>query len=101
MKMTTIDLQRRLLRIDEVAALLDQGQSTVYRKVKAGVIPGGVRLGNGRAAIRVDSLELAAWLYPNPAELVSPPETPEAARRTAGSIHRRAAVEAPRHSGES
>ena len=52
---------RRLLRIDEAAARIDQHRSTLYRKVATGELP-AVRLGSGRAALRVDEHELDRWL---------------------------------------
>ena len=40
---------------------LDQHPATIYRKVSNGSLP-AVRLGAGRAAIRIDAGELDAWL---------------------------------------
>ena len=57
---TTHELPR-LLRIPEVARALDVHRDTVYRRIARGDIP-AVRLGDGRAALRVPADELAAWL---------------------------------------
>jgi excisionase family DNA binding protein len=50
-----------LMRVKEVAHELGQHPATIYRKVHDGSLP-AVRLGVGRAAIRIDSGELDAWL---------------------------------------
>ncbi len=52
-----------LMRVKEVAHELGQHPATIYRKVHDGSLP-AVRLGAGRAAIRIDSGELEAWLEP-------------------------------------
>ena len=59
-----------LMRVKEVASELDQHQATIYRKVHAGQIP-AVRLGEGRAAIRIRRGELELWLRENRASPVS------------------------------
>ena len=46
-----------LMRVKEVASALGQHPSTIYRKVHAGELP-AVRLGEGRAAIRIPRDEL-------------------------------------------
>jgi excisionase family DNA binding protein len=51
-----------LMRVKEVASALDQHPATIYRKVHAGQLP-AVRLGEGRAAIRIPRDELEHWLY--------------------------------------
>ena len=50
-----------LMRVDEVARVLQQHPGTVYRKFAAGQLP-AVRLGAGRSAIRVSKAELERWL---------------------------------------
>jgi excisionase family DNA binding protein len=50
-----------LMRVKEVAHELGQHPATIYRKVHDGSLP-AVRLGAGRAAIRIDADELEAWL---------------------------------------
>jgi excisionase family DNA binding protein len=59
----TTNAKRResLMRVKEVAHELGQHPSTVYKKVHDGSLP-AVRLGAGRAAIRIDSLEFERWL---------------------------------------
>jgi excisionase family DNA binding protein len=49
------------MRVKEVAHELGQHPATIYRKVHDGSLP-AVRLGAGRAAIRIDAGELDAWL---------------------------------------
>ena len=44
-----------------------QDRATIYRKIRAGVLP-AVRLNDGRGALRVPADELAAWLYSDPKE---------------------------------
>jgi excisionase family DNA binding protein len=58
---SVIDLQRRFLTIDQVAERLSVSRRTVERKIRAGEIP-SLQLGGPRSAIRVDALELDAWL---------------------------------------
>ncbi len=53
---------QRMLTVDEVAERIGQSRWSVYRKVAAGQIP-AVRLGEGRAALRIDERELNRWLY--------------------------------------
>lgn len=96
--MSVSDVQGRLLTLDEVAERLGYSRRTVERKIAAGEIP-SLQLGGPGTAIRVDALELADWLYRNPAES-SPPESSERARGTAGSPPFTAAVEAPPHTEE-
>jgi excisionase family DNA binding protein len=50
-----------LLRVKEVAHELGQHPATVYRKVHDGSLP-AVRIGAGRAAIRIDAAEFERWL---------------------------------------
>ena len=59
--LTNANERGELLRVKEVAQALDQHPATIYRKVSNGSLP-AVRLGAGRAAIRIDSGELDAWL---------------------------------------
>ena len=56
-----------LLTPAEVARRLRQDRATIYRKIRAGVLP-AVRLNDGRGALRIPADELAAWLYANPKE---------------------------------
>ena len=56
-----------LLTPAEVARRLRQDRATIYRKIRAGVLP-AVRLNDGRGALRVPEDELAAWLYSDPKE---------------------------------
>lgn len=60
--MSSIDVQRRLLTLDEVSARLGVSRRTVERKIAAGEIP-ALRLGGARSPLRVDEAELEAWLY--------------------------------------
>jgi excisionase family DNA binding protein len=62
--MSLIDVQRRLLTVDEVAERLGVTRRTVERKIAAGLIP-ALQLGGRRSAIRVDERELEQWLYGN------------------------------------
>jgi excisionase family DNA binding protein len=50
-----------LLSVGEVALLLRCSSPTVYRRVQAGEIP-AIRLGSGRAALRIPRAELEEWL---------------------------------------
>jgi excisionase family DNA binding protein len=59
--MSVSELQRRLLRIDEVAERLSVSRRTVERKIRNGEIP-SYQLGGKRSAVRVDALELDEWL---------------------------------------
>jgi excisionase family DNA binding protein len=63
--MSLIDVQRRLLTIDEVAERLGLSRHTVERKIAAGEIP-ALQLGGRHSPIRVDERELEAWLYLKP-----------------------------------
>jgi len=63
--MSFIDVQRRLLTLDEVASTLGLSRRTVERRVKAGEIP-ALQLGGPRTAIRVPVDELDAWLESEP-----------------------------------
>jgi excisionase family DNA binding protein len=56
-----------LLTSAEVARRLRQDRATIYRKIRAGVLP-AVRLNDGRGALRIPADELAAWLYADPKE---------------------------------
>jgi excisionase family DNA binding protein len=57
---------KRLMRVREVAAELDQSVSAVYRKVKNGEIP-AVRLGSSpRSPLRIERDELDLWLFRQP-----------------------------------
>ena len=49
------------MRVKEVAHELGQHPATIYRKVHDGSLP-AVRLGAGRAALRIDSGEFERWL---------------------------------------
>jgi len=51
------------MTLDEVAATLEQSRVTVWRKVRAGVIPGGYQLGGERTPLRVDREAFNAWLH--------------------------------------
>jgi excisionase family DNA binding protein len=51
-----------LMSVKEVAHVLGQHPDTIYRKVQAGELP-AVRLGHGRAALRIPRAEFEAWLY--------------------------------------
>jgi excisionase family DNA binding protein len=57
-----IDVQRRLLTVDQVAERLGVSRRTVERKIAAGEIP-ALRLGGRRSPLRVDERELERWLY--------------------------------------
>jgi excisionase family DNA binding protein len=60
---TSAEEREKLLRVQDVAAELDQSLSAVYRKIAAGELP-AVRLGHGeRAPIRVPERAFRAWLY--------------------------------------
>jgi excisionase family DNA binding protein len=65
--MSLIDIQRRLLTIDEVAARLGVTRRTVERKIQRGEIP-ALQLGGPRTAIRirVPADELERWLDSEP-----------------------------------
>jgi excisionase family DNA binding protein len=76
--MSTSEHPRRLLTVVEVAERLNVSRSTVRRRIDHGEIP-ALRLGRGpQAPVRIDPLELAAWLYEDPAAALSRP-TGEAA----------------------
>jgi excisionase family DNA binding protein len=56
------NVERKLLRVDEVAARLDCNPETVRRKIHRGELP-ALRIGGGdRAPIRVDPAAFEAWL---------------------------------------
>ena len=57
-----------LLTPAEVARRLRQDRATIYRKIRAGVLP-AVRLNDGRGALRVPANELESWLYSDPKEI--------------------------------
>lgn len=63
--MSIVDLQRRLLTLDEVAERLRVTRRTVERKIKRGELP-ALELGGKRTALRVDARELEEWLYRYP-----------------------------------
>jgi excisionase family DNA binding protein len=63
--MSVSDIQRRLSTLDEVAERLGQSRRTIERKVETGELP-ALQLGGPRTAIRVDVVELRAWLYGEP-----------------------------------
>jgi excisionase family DNA binding protein len=63
--MSLVDVQRRLLTLDQVAERLGVTRRTVERKVAQGVIP-ALQLGGPRTPIRVDERELEEWLYRDP-----------------------------------
>jgi excisionase family DNA binding protein len=65
--MSLIDVQRRLLTIDEVAQRLGVSRRTVQRKIAAGELP-ALGLGGRRSPVRIDEAELEAWLYAAPQE---------------------------------
>jgi excisionase family DNA binding protein len=56
-----------LLTPAEVGRRLRQDRATIYRKIRAGVLP-AVRLNDGRGALRIPADELADWLYADPKE---------------------------------
>ena len=58
---SNVEGRNSLMRVKEVARMLDQHPVTIYRKVHAGELP-AIRLGSGRAAIRVPRAKLLAWL---------------------------------------
>jgi excisionase family DNA binding protein len=60
--LTEVHEREALMRVREVADELGQHPATIYRKVHSGEIP-SVRLGSGRAAIRVPRAELERWLH--------------------------------------
>jgi excisionase family DNA binding protein len=59
--LTNANKRASLMRVKEVAHELGQHPATIYRKVHDGSLP-AVRLGPGRAAIRIDAGELERWL---------------------------------------
>ena len=63
--MATNRQDRRLLSVAETAARLNLSISATRRKIAEGTIP-AVRLGDGYAALRVDPVELDAWLHGEP-----------------------------------
>lgn len=63
--MSTVDVQRRLLTLDEVAERLRVTRRTVERKIKRGELP-ALQLGGKRTSLRVDARELEEWLYRYP-----------------------------------
>jgi excisionase family DNA binding protein len=50
---------RRLLKVDDVAALLSMSPSYVYKAARRGALPGAVYIGS---ALRFDSEALERWL---------------------------------------
>jgi excisionase family DNA binding protein len=64
--MLSIDVQRRLLTIDEAAERLGLSRRTVQRKIASGEIP-AFQLGGKGTAIRIDERELERWLESEPA----------------------------------
>jgi excisionase family DNA binding protein len=61
--MSTVDVQRRLLTLDEVAERLALSRRTVERKIERGVIP-ALQLGGRGTAIRIDDWELGRHANP-------------------------------------
>jgi excisionase family DNA binding protein len=59
--MSLLDVQRRLITIDQAAERLGLSRRTVERKIEQGVIP-ALQLGGRGTAIRIDERELAGWL---------------------------------------
>ena len=80
--MSFIDVQRRLLTLDEVASTLGLSRRTVERRVKAGEIP-ALQLGGPRTAIRVPADELDAWLESEPRDAAWSPRYPTRQRPSA------------------
>jgi excisionase family DNA binding protein len=60
--LTEVHEREALMRVREVADELGQHPATIYRKITAGEIP-SVRLGSGRAAIRVPRAEFEQGLH--------------------------------------
>ena len=58
----TTPVHSRLLTVAQTADRLQVSQRTVRRRIEGGQLP-AVRLGEGRAAVRIDECELDAWLY--------------------------------------
>jgi len=50
--------EKRLLRITEVARILDQHETRVYQMIRAGLLP-AVHLGR---QVRIDELALEKWI---------------------------------------
>jgi excisionase family DNA binding protein len=79
--LTEVHEHEALMRVQEVARELGQHPATVYRKVASGEIP-SVRLGPGRAAIRVPRDEFKRWLHapdqPRAVERLTAPPKPAA-----------------------
>jgi excisionase family DNA binding protein len=59
--MSLVDVQRRLITIDQAAERLGLSRRTVERKIEQGLIP-ALQLGGKGTAIRIDERELAEWL---------------------------------------
>ena len=83
--LTEVHEREALMRVREVADELGQHPATIYRKITAGEIP-SVRLGPGRAAIRVPRAEFERWLF-------SPPPKPPAREATMGAGSPRGGLE--------
>src|SRR5215213_5499606 len=85
--LTEVHEHEALMRVQEVAHELGQHPATIYRKVATGEIP-SVRLGSGRAAIRVPRDRFERWLYASDQlhaeveRLTAPPPKPAAAGAT-------------------
>jgi excisionase family DNA binding protein len=60
--MSTVDVRRRLVTIDEVAERLRVTRRTVERKIRRGELP-ALQLGDPRIALRVMERKLEEWLY--------------------------------------
>jgi len=96
--MSLIDVQRRLLTVDDVAERLGVSRRTVERKIARGELP-AFQLGGPRLPVRVDERELEEWLtgaallvfpgepVPEPSALripgCEPPDRPPSRPRTA------------------
>lgn len=80
--MSLNDVQQRLLTLDDVASRMGVSRRTVERRVAAGEIP-ALQLGGPRTPIRVDAVELDAWLRSpvQDAGASSSPAEPPAERR--------------------
>jgi excisionase family DNA binding protein len=57
-----LEESQKLLTVDQVAERVGQSRWSIYRKVAAGQLP-AIRLGQGRAALRISEAELDRWLY--------------------------------------
>jgi excisionase family DNA binding protein len=63
--MTSLDMARRLLTVDQAAERLGLSRRTVQRKIASGEIP-AFQLGGRGTAIRIDERELERWLESEP-----------------------------------